>query len=267
MKWLFIFFLLINVIYFGWELDRQTKLDISYTASLPALSPATRRLQFLEELETPPPLRNTEIDNPLDSFADMPVTLPEPEQNTIMAGDEAGVEATGESSFESFMPDFEAEQVLDACFTFGPIADENQAIALQNWFTANAGEAHKRYTDEQGRQLFWVYLEPTSEELAAENLGRLASSGVTDYMLIRRGDLKNAISLGLFSSQDSVNRRLSELSQKGYQPVVVPHFETKDTYWLYARLAANVGADFELPQELLAQANSSAVICVEADSE
>ena len=166
-----------------------------------------------------------------------------------------------------FAERYEHVEAADRCIDIGPFDDSNARDLLRDWLRDYVALLDSRVEPVRGRQLFWVYLEPTSEELAAENLGRLASSGVTDYMLIRRGDLKNAISLGLFSSQDSVNRRLSELSQKGYQPVVVPHFETKDTYWLYARLAANVGADFELPQGLLAQANSSAVTCVEADSE
>ena len=29
MKWLFIVFLLLNVCYFGWELDRQTRIEVS----------------------------------------------------------------------------------------------------------------------------------------------------------------------------------------------------------------------------------------------
>ena len=109
MKWLFIFFLLANVIYFGWELDRQTKMDISYTASMPRLTPGTRRLQFLEELETPPPLRNTEVENPLETFPDLAMPPQEQEQIEDLAALDTDSE---DSTFNSFMPEFEAEHTL-----------------------------------------------------------------------------------------------------------------------------------------------------------
>ena len=111
------------------------------------------------------------------------------------------------------------------------------------------------------RQFFWVYLEPTTEAAANQYIDDLENRGFTDYLLIRRGNLKNAISLGLFRSQDSVNRRLAELSEKGYKPVVVPRFETTDQYWLSAQLAAEHSDTLELPESLLEEAKASEIDC------
>ena len=111
------------------------------------------------------------------------------------------------------------------------------------------------------RRFFWVYLEPTTDEAAQANLDDLRNRGVTDYMLIRRGELKNAISLGLFRSQDSVNRRLAEMSEKGYKPVVVPKFETTEKFWLAAQLAAGNEDSLDIPSALLGTAEARPVSC------
>lgn len=62
-----------------------------------------------------------------------------------------------------------------------------------------------------------------------------------DYRLISKGDLGNAVSLGLFSSQEAVNARLLELREKGFQPVVVPYSNVQRFYWLDVRVPAVPG--------------------------
>ncbi|MBK6660563.1 MAG: hypothetical protein IPG43_21595 [Proteobacteria bacterium] len=89
-------------------------------------------------------------------------------------------------------------------------------------------------------------------------------AGIHDTLLIRRGDMKNSISLGFFRSQDSVNRRLAELNEKGYKPVVVPRFETSDLYWLSARLAEQYAEAPEIPATLLGSSAKQRTIACEA---
>ena len=70
--------------------------------------------------------------------------------------------------------------------------------------------------------------------------------GIRDFRLISKGDLENAISMGLFSSQASVNRRLQELQKEGFKPVVVPYSDGKRAYWVDAEL----GGDSELVEQV-----------------
>ena len=147
---------------------------------------------------------------------------------------------------------YEHVEAADDCLHIGPFETTDKRDALRQWL---------RNVPERGRQLFWVYLEPGSDEATAENLGRLQSGGVEDYMVVRRGNLRNAISLGLFSSQDSVNRRLAELSQEGYSPVVVPRYENVSKYWLTARMAAGNEQGLQIPDELLANARTQTIAC------
>ncbi len=237
MKWFFILLLLTNVLYFGWELDRQTRMEVTSRSSLPDLPDQAKRLQFLNELETPPPLRNTELDSPLESIAE-PTELFSPA--TVLSDYEAEVDSDNADIFAGQPAVSEAYRdgiVADSCFSFGPIADENQASGLHSWITSHGGTAQMRHTDEQGRQLFWVYLSPqNSRQDAMVTIRSFRDKDVSDFRLIVKGNLQNAISMGLFSSQASVNKRLRELKKKGYKPVVVPYSDGKRVYWIDTKL-------------------------------
>jgi len=149
----------------------------------------------------------------------------------------------------------------DRCLDIGPFADSAARDRLRDWLREFVARLETRTEAVRQRQFFWVYLEPTSDESARQNLDDLRARGVTDYMLIRRGDLKNAISLGLFRSQDSVNRRLAEMTEKGYQPIVVPRFETSERYWVSAQLAAAHSERLELPESLVVDVPVRSIDC------
>ena len=63
MKWLFILLLLLNVIYFGWELDRQKRIEVKNSTAPFIIPNNVKQLVFLRELESPPELRNQPILN------------------------------------------------------------------------------------------------------------------------------------------------------------------------------------------------------------
>jgi hypothetical protein len=149
----------------------------------------------------------------------------------------------------------------DICISVGPIKDEVQLNNFRIWLRLRATSVHTRAETVRQRRFFWVYLEPASNEEARKNLSDLERRGVTDYMLIRRGGLKNAISLGLFRSQDSVNRRLAEMNRQGYQPVVVPKFKTTEHFWVRATMAEGSEDTSIIPPHLIADATLESIDC------
>jgi len=123
-------------------------------------------------------------------------------------------------------------QTMTVCYTYGPIPNVKESELLSNWLSERGISYKQRQTDENGKQMFWVYLTPrASLEQAQAAMEDLKEKGVKDMRLIREGDLLNAISLGLFSSQSAVNRRLNEIKAKGYQSVVVPYSGGKKVHW------------------------------------
>ena len=160
--------------------------------------------------------------------------------------------------------DVQADVVAaDLCVDIGPFGDAKARDEVRDWLHDYVAATYMRVETVRKRQFFWVYLEPGSDRAARQNLAELRDRGIQDTLLIRRGDMKNSISLGFFRSQDSVNRRLAELNEKGYKPVVVPRFETSDLYWLSARLAEQYTQAPEVPDTLLGSSAKHKTIACE----
>ncbi|WP_374404434.1 SPOR domain-containing protein [Niveibacterium sp.] len=68
-----------------------------------------------------------------------------------------------------------------------------------------------------GSSSWWVHLPPQTDRAAAEKKGEeLRTLGVNDYFIVKDpGANQNAISLGLYKSEESANRALEVLKTKG----------------------------------------------------
>ncbi|MEZ5460053.1 MAG: hypothetical protein R3E65_12375 [Steroidobacteraceae bacterium] len=228
-KWLAVILLVANAVLFGWLYQRDVTArarEVVAHAPLPASTPG---LTLIAELDELPPAK-------------------------------AGSEPGGVRS-EDTSEVLDHVDAADRCISVGPFVDTAARDRFRDWIRDYVAQLHSRAESVRERRFFWVYLEPTSEARAQQSLDDLRDRGVTDTMLIRRGDLKNAISLGLFRSQDSVNRRLAEMSEKGFKPVVVPRFETTERHWVEAQLAAEYGDSLDIPESLLEGATVEPVDC------
>ncbi|MGR8948709.1 MAG: SPOR domain-containing protein [Gammaproteobacteria bacterium] len=214
MKWLVIILLLGNVLAFGFlynaELNARTRA--ATTQKDAKLPPGTPTLTLIAELADIPTLR---AESDREEFTE---DAPDPE---VAASTEVNTEAVS----------------ADVCIRTGPFKQSSVFKSFREWLRPRTKLLTSEVETVQTRRFFWVYLEATNEDDARNNLADLKRKGVKDYMLVREGNLKNAISLGLFRSQDSVTRRLEEMSEQGYKPVVVPKFEKTDQYWINASLA------------------------------
>ncbi len=152
---------------------------------------------------------------------------------------------------------------LDQCVQIGPFPAPRDADAMETWLSPRASTLYRVLEVVGKKRFYWVYLEPESPDEARAKVAELEHKGVKDYLLIKREGIKNAISLGLFSSQDSVNRRLTEMNQQGYRPIVVPRIEVKDREWLRAKLAAGATDSNQVPTELLAGGTVQPIACAQ----
>jgi len=253
MRWIFILLLVANVVYFGWELDRETGIHHRQTASVLPVPASAQQLKLLEELSEPPEPRT--IDTGMDD-----VTMTEPVEPA-----QPGLPVQGELVTdlpEINMTEADTTIVTYTCYRYGPLMDEDQMLTLQQWFTARNATTESAYVEEQGKQLFWIYLAPQpSRENAMAILEEMQNKGIGDFRLINRGDLQNAISLGLFSSREAVNNRLEELKEKGYVPVVVPYADVKKVYTLEVQIADASGLLAQLADAFPARFESTPVPC------
>jgi hypothetical protein len=220
MRWLVLVLLIANLLYLGWQVDRESRAKLRGAAAGLRVPAGTPELSLLGELAEAPPLR---------------VTEPQP-------GDMPAAGSNGDIA--ALLPEITeapavAEGAAYSCFTYGPLPEERQAAWLGDWFRSRRAEIRSRTSEDPGRRLFWVYLAPAETlQSAMQVVENLKQRGVRDYRLISKGDLGNAVSLGLFSSQEAVNARLQELKEKGFQPVVVPYSNVQRFYWIDVRVPA-----------------------------
>ncbi len=243
MKWLFILLLIANAVYLGWEMDRDVQLDRANVSSAVKVPAGTQRLELLSEMDRRPETRSRiKLDTELsvDNFNSEPVLPIDLNPNTEKMLDVLMSETAVTEQVEiTEMLDYESDGLLTntsakvtVCYTYGPIPNLKESRLLSDWLNDREILYNERQTDEQGRQLFWVYLAAQgSRESAEAAMKDLKLKGITDMRLIREGDLSNAISLGLFSSQAAVNRRLNEIKAKGYQSVVIPYSGGNKIHW------------------------------------
>lgn len=250
MRWIFILLLILNVVYFGWELDRETAIRYKQASSVLSVPASARRLQLISELPRPPELRiiDTGEDNPVEAL-DLDSSQP---VDTGLVADLPDIQ----------LADTATMLASYSCYRFGPVLDEQLAISLQDWFVARSTVAQTSYTEDPGKQLYWIYLAPQpSRENAMAVLDEMQRKGVGDFRLINRGDLQNAISLGLFSSREAVNARLEELKEKGYVPVVVPYANIKRIYSVDVRIPDASGLAAEISSGYPARFESVTLDC------
>lgn len=246
MKWLFIVFLLLNICYFGWELDRQTRIEVSNSVRPFYIPVNTPRLELLKELENSPDTASNKLSATIDDELTNQEISPLQNIASMMEQGNVMIEKKVIDELAPSFPEFSKNNALEPkakkilCVSFGPFAEEQQADELSNWLKEREIHTNKRTKGGKQDQYFWIYLSASeSENEAMAAIEDLKGKGVKDYKLINKGNLQNAISLGLFSTQSAVNKRLNELKDIGYQPVIVPYHQNQSIIWVNARVDAN----------------------------
>lgn len=207
MKWLAIFLLVLNIAYFTWQLNQRIDdAASSANANESGDMASDVKLVLLSELNSLPPLINGENATPGQN-------RPEISESQIKFKENG------------------------TCFTFGPFISNQERTDIWRRLSSQQVTVREREEEQKMGERYWVYLaaRPSTKETQAQ-LQALKSKGVEDYYMIRTGDMKNAISLGLFNTQLSVSRRLQELNKKGYNPIVIPQHKTSLVYWLDAQI-------------------------------
>jgi hypothetical protein len=275
MKWLFILILIANAVYLGWEMDRDVQLDRANVSTAIKVPAGTKRLELLNELERLPETRiSIKVDTELsvENFSSepvLPIALnPNTEKmiDTLMSqpvvNEQSGTTEILDMESDGLSAIFPAK--VTVCYTYGPIPNLKESRLLSGWLNDRGILYNQRQTDEQGRQLFWVYLAPQgSRESAVAAMKDLKLKGVTDMRLISEGDLSNAISVGLFSSQAAVNRRLNEIEAKGYQSVVIPYSGGNKIHWFDVSVVKDSGYVNDLFTGFPARYNALPIDCNE----
>ncbi len=114
-----------------------------------------------------------------------------------------------------------------ACLEWGGFGDADAARAAKALepLALGAKLTPRRQEDVSG---YWVYIGPlASRQSAAQKTGELKRLGVEDYFIVSEDTKwRNAVSLGIFKTEDAAKARLAALRTKGVKSATVGARET-----------------------------------------
>ncbi len=105
--------------------------------------------------------------------------------------------------------------LADVCLEWGPLSDADRTRALADLEPLGLGKLLTQRRTETTTS-FWVFLPPAPSRAEADRrLADLRTKGLGDVAVIDGGTQRNAISLGLFQTEDAANTRLAEAVKLG----------------------------------------------------
>ncbi len=123
---------------------------------------------------------------------------------------------------------------LPQCRSLGPFKERNKAENIKNLLKKQEFLLSLRVSHEARRKGYWVYLAPlASHDEARKTVQKLKKKHrIKDMFIVGTGEIKDGISLGVFSKFERAYRRQSDIRKLGFdaqlRDVTLPAKE----YWL-----------------------------------
>jgi hypothetical protein len=220
MRILFLFFLLLNAVYFYTQFGDAGDSASSTILKQPPLPPGVEKLVLLRErglgVKSVP-----QTTNPLPSSVSQKVASAPPAKPVLIEKPQPQKSQAPKKSREP------------ACFTLGPFADAGAASrsteALKKWGVV----VTSRQSTQRTPKAYWVYLpESTSYQAAKRKVQALQKKGLSDLFIMGDGSHKNAISLGLFNQENTADERLQQVKKLGLNAVLETQYRLSSQTWL-----------------------------------
>lgn len=216
MKWLFFVFLILNVVVFGL---------INLGGGTNAVDPRARELNASQV-----------------QIVTGQLASPKPAASIPAAASAPSSVASQPASQPAAKPQAAASPVARklACLRWSGFSIE-QANTARSRIKALGLSASESGGAENAKA--WVYIPPLTTPLEARNKAQqIAQMGVDDYFVVNDGKRwQNAISLGVYSTRESAERRLTELRAKGVRSAVIR--DKDDTLKPVTFMLRNVSAE------------------------
>jgi len=135
----------------------------------------------------------------------------------------------------------EPPKMTSVCLEWGAFVGGDEARAGQTLDQLGLGaKVTQRKQDEVAG--FWVYIPPlASRQIAAQKAGELKRLGVDDYFVVPDDPKwRNAISLGVFKTEEAANARRDAVRAKGVQNATIGARETQRSKTYFQVREANV---------------------------
>lgn len=108
-----------------------------------------------------------------------------------------------------------AAQLANVCLEWGGFTDPEKAAALAALEPLQLGKQLSQRRVES-TSAYWVYVSPLASRVAADRrVAELRGQGLKDFFILSDGPLKNAISLGVFKTEDTAAKFLQNVQGLG----------------------------------------------------
>ena len=230
MRWILLITLVANAAFWFW--NAQAARRVTETVPVVTRADMVTQLVLLEEL------KDTELRQRQQQTGTA--------QSVEGDGQEAAAEAAdgGAQGGDNGTPKTAAAPALAValhCYSVGPFDDSTRDGGVAEWLRQRG--AHLEVREDERRELsrYWVHFPPfASKEEADGRVETLRGRGFTDMQVVRRGNMANSVSLGVYSRKAHLDRRVAALSDAGFPPQVHKRYRTSRASWFDVVLPVDV---------------------------
>ncbi len=256
MRWLFLLLLAANLLFFSWNWFRD---DDQPTRNHPTAGSAQgeKGLILLSEL------KSAEKSSPgeSDRSASQPETAsPEPATGEPTAP--SAVKPSTHRPATATTPARAKTATLDEriCYVLGPFGSSNVVQEVLKRIINSPAIVERRWSSPQQRPGYWVHIPPAGSSNEARSIVQILNQeGISDVQLITSGEMRNAISLGIFSTMQNARKRQQEVTQQGFEVVIDEVKIRKRLYWLALRGSGGRALSRELLDRVTADADEAEI--------
>lgn len=210
-KVLLVTMILLNVIFFGWHYYGMDKKQLA-----PSGDPDVKQLVLLSKPGTVAQ-ENTLMGAPNAEQAPAEAVQTPPAESPLSESPLSD-SSLADSRVLSPLSEIVTNRV---CLGYSSIKDIDLATDVAMTLARQGYQVHTEFEQKTVKSGYWVMLPPfLNSRSASKAVSILKGRGIKDVAVIGSGELKNAISLGIFTSMETAKRRQKELQKIGYQPLL-----------------------------------------------
>jgi hypothetical protein len=231
-RWIFLVLLCLNLLLFIWEYYGAGRADVDAMAALPSGTPTIFLVSEVMDAGAPLPRSPgmTTVHGAVSGSLDNMAPPPKPTAPLGGGGASLGVAAHNGRA--------QIGEMGMRCARLGPFLEQSTA---QKLIASLTGAGYRAGLDEAGSRPqdgYWVVLASQPDKL--DRLATdLHAAGVRDFSRFRSGQWVDALSLGWYSDRVRAEKRLAQLSQKGFYGNIRPGRLGESSYWVSALLPEN----------------------------
>lgn len=207
MKLLFVYLVILNLLYAGWEYLRPSH----QLQPLPAIESGLASLVLLHEQKTVGKAKQPVVDD---------------EDKDVAENTASELDTQSESR--------------PVCYTLGPFKDKNILKRASESLAEQVDEVSVRKLQQSEKHRYWVYIPAVESRSAAKKMAaELKAKNISDFYIVLRGSEKNSISLGHFKEPAFASRRMKMLTDLGFNATIEVIYREYDVYWLDYRYSGS----------------------------